>query len=136
MASKILVVDDDDDSRRILRYVLSPVAAVFEAGGGAEALRKIKAEKPRLVLLDLVMPGIGGLEVLESGLKLFPSMVVVMLTGRSDIGAAKAALDKGARAYITKPIDPRLLREVVEDILGAGATVEGSDRSKPWRVVG
>lgn len=136
MAHKILVVDDDSDTRRILRYVLSPVAAVLEASNGADALAQIKAEKPRLVMLDLVMPGIGGLEVLEAGLKLFPNMTVVMLTGQSDVGVAKAALDKGARAYITKPIDPQRLREVVEDILGADSTDADDDRRKPWRVVG
>lgn len=136
MAHKILVVDDDSDTRRILRYVLSPVAAVLEASSGADALAQIKAERPRLVMLDLVMPGIGGLEVLEAGLKLFPNMTVVMLTGQSDVGVAKAALDKGARAYITKPIDPQRLREVVEDILGTDATDADDDRRKPWRVVG
>ncbi|MBI2384773.1 MAG: response regulator [Elusimicrobia bacterium] len=136
MTQKILIVDDDADTRRILRYVLSPVAAVLEADGGAEALRLIGAERPALVLLDLVMPGVGGLEVLEGGLKLVPSMVVVMLTGQSDIAVAKSALDKGARAFITKPIDPQRLREVVEDILGTGAPSGGSDRTKPWRVVG
>jgi DNA-binding NtrC family response regulator len=136
MANKILVVDDDSDTRRILRYVLSPVAAVLEASSGEEALVRIKAEKPRLVVLDLVMPGLGGLEVLEAGLKLFPSMTVVMLTGQSDVGVAKAALDKGARAYITKPIDPQRLREVVEDILGTESPDAGADRTKPWRVVG
>lgn len=136
MAHKILIVDDDSDTRRILRYVLSPVAAVLEASSGADALAQIKAEKPRLVMLDLVMPGIGGLEVLEAGLKLFPNMTVVMLTGQSDVGVAKAALDKGARAYITKPIDPQRLREVVEDMLGTDSTDAGDDRRKPWRVVG
>lgn len=136
MAQKILIVDDDADTRRILRYVLAPVAPVLEAEGGVEALRLIGAERPSLVLLDLVMPGVGGLEVLEAGMRLVPSMVVVMLTGQSDIVVAKSALDKGARAFITKPIDPQRLREVVEDILGNGAPGGGDDRTKPWRVVG
>lgn len=136
MAQKILIVDDDADTRRILRYVLSPVAAVLEADGGAEALRLIGAERPSLVLLDLVMPGIGGLEVLEAGMRQVPNMVVVMLTGQSDIAVAKCALDKGARAFITKPIDPQRLREAVEDILGTGESAGGDDGTKPWRVVG
>lgn len=136
MAQKILIVDDDADTRRILRYVLAPVAAVLEADGGAEALRLIGAERPSLVLLDLVMPGVGGLEVLEAGMRQVPTMVVVMLTGQSDISVAKSALDKGARAFITKPIDPQRLREVVEDILGTGAPGGADDRTKPWRVVG
>ncbi|MDD5305269.1 MAG: response regulator [Elusimicrobia bacterium] len=136
MTPKILVVDDDDETRRVLRCVLAPVAEVLEAAGGAEALRLITAEKPQLVLLDVVMPVMGGLDVLESGLKLAPSLIVVMLSGQSDIAIAKDALDKGSRAYITKPIDPRLLREVIEDLLGLGEREGDAAQKKPWRVVG
>lgn len=135
MAQKILVVDDDADTRRILRYVLAPVAAVVEAAGGAEALELIRSERPQLVLLDLVMPEVGGLEVLEKGLALDPSLRVLMLTGHTDIAIAKDALDRGARAYITKPIDPQRLREAVEDLLGTSSP-DDDDRRKPWRVVG
>lgn len=135
MTQKILVVDDDADTRRILRYVLAPVAPVVEAAGGAEALLLIKAERPQVVLLDLVMPEIGGLEVLEKGLILSPSLSVIMLTGQSDISVAKEALERGARAYITKPIDPRRLRETVEDLIGTGSSGD-DERRKPWRVVG
>ena len=135
MAPKILVVDDDGDTRRILCYVLAPVGAVVEAAGGAEALAKIQAERPSVVLLDLVMPEVGGLEVLEKALRLVPSLCVIMLTGQSDISVAREALERGARAYITKPIDPQRLRETVEDLIGAGSP-DDDDRRKPWRVVG
>ncbi|MCR4294773.1 MAG: response regulator [Elusimicrobia bacterium] len=136
MAPKILVVDDDADTRRILRYILEPLTAVIEAEGGADALRKIKSERPQLVLLDLVMPEVGGLEVLDSGMRDDPALKIVMLTGQADIGVARNALERGARAFITKPIDPERLREVVEDLLsseGGGGDAEGR---KPWRVVG
>ena len=136
MAPKILVVDDDADTRRILRYILEPLTAVIEAEGGADALRKIKSERPQLVLLDLVMPEVGGLEVLDSGMRDDPTLKIVMLTGQADIGVARNALERGARAFITKPIDPERLREVVEDLLsseGGGGDAEGR---KPWRVVG
>lgn len=136
MTHKILVVDDDADSRRILRIVLGSVADILEAADGEEALRKIKSKKPNLVLLDIAMPKMGGLDVLESALKLAPGLIVVMLTGQSDIGVAKAALDKGARAYITKPVDPQRLREEVEDLLGLNAPADDPLRRKPWRVVG
>lgn len=136
MTPKILVVDDDAETRRVLCCVLAPVASVIEAGCGAEALLKIRDEKPRLVLLDVVMPELGGLEVLRSALELTPTMSVVMLSGQSDIGVAKSALDRGARAYITKPIDPQELRDVVEDLLGFGASDGEPDRRKPWRVIG
>lgn len=136
MTHTVLVVDDDADTRRILRYVLSPAAAIVEAAAGSEALQMIESERPALVLLDLVMPGIDGLEVLEKALKRDPRLPVIMLTGRTDIAVAKTALELGARAYITKPIEPQRLRETVEDILGTSSPGGGDDRRKPWRVVG
>lgn len=136
MTPKILIVDDDAETRRVLCCVLAPVACVIEAAGGADALRKIREEKPALVLLDVVMPEPGGLEVLRAALELTPAMSVVMLSGQSDIGVAKTALDRGARAYITKPIDPQELRDVIEDLLGLASDDDEPDRRKPWRVVG
>ncbi len=136
MAPKILVVDDDADTRRILRYILEPLTEVVEAEGGAEALRKIKSERPQLVLLDLVMPEVSGLEVLDSGMRDDPALKIVMLTGQSDIAVARNALERGARAFITKPIDPERLCEVVEDLLASdGGRGDGEGR-RPWRVVG
>lgn len=136
MMPKILVVDDDAETRRVLSCVLAPVAAIVEAEDGADALLKIRSDKPQLVLLDVVMPEMGGLDVLESALALIPTMAVVMLSGQSDIAVAKTALDRGARAYITKPIDPRQLRDVVEDLLGLNEPEGERDRRKPWRVIG
>lgn len=136
MPPKILVVDDDADTRRILRYLLEPLGAVIEAEGGAAALLKIESERPQLVLLDLVMPEVGGLEVLDSGMKRDPNLKVVMLTGQSDIAVARRALEKGARAFITKPIDPERLLEVIADLLSPGGGNGDPASRKPWRVVG
>ena len=137
MAQKILIVDDDAETRRILGCVLAPVGAVLEACGGEEALRLIGSERPQLLLLDVVMPAMGGLEVLQSALALIPTLAVVMLSGQADIAVAKSSLDRGARAYITKPVDPQELREVIGDLLGVkGDSADAGDRNKPWRVVG
>jgi DNA-binding NtrC family response regulator len=135
MTHKILVVDDDDDARQTLLCVLSPVADVVAAASGAEALRMLEVERPELMLLDVGMPGMGGLDVLESGLKLAPRLVVVMLTGQCDIAVAKAALERGARAYITKPVDPRRLREEIQDILGLNSQADDAEHRMPWRVI-
>lgn len=134
MTHKVLVVDDDADARSTLLCVLAPVAEVIAAADGSEALRLIAAEKPELALLDVSMPEMGGLELLESGLKLAPRMKVVMLTGQSDIAVAKAALDKGARAYITKPVDPQRLRDEIRDILESNERADDHARKMPWRV--
>lgn len=135
MTHKILVVDDDADARSTLLCVLAPVADVISAADGAEALRLIAGEKPELALLDVSMPEMGGLEVLESGLRLAPRMTVVMLTGQSDIAVAKTALEKGARAYITKPVDPQRLRDELRDIMEGNERVGDPSRRMPWRVV-
>ncbi len=136
MARTILIVDDEPDARQTLQCVLAPLADILTAADGPEALRKIAESNPDLMLLDMEMPGMGGLEVLESGLKIVPAMCVVMLTAQSDIAVAKSALEKGARAYITKPIDPQRLRDEIRDLLGLNSNPDDPDHRAPWRVVG
>lgn len=136
MPHKILIVDDEPDSRLTLRCVLAPICAVLEAADGTQALRLLASERPKLMLLDVEMPEMSGLDVLESALRLIPGLNVVMLTAQSDLAVAKAALERGARAYITKPIDPQRLRDEVSDILRTSARSDEPDRRKPWRVVG
>ena len=123
MPGKILIVDDDPDIRLILRAALAPVGPLLEASNGKEALRLIRKEKPHLVLLDVVMPEMDGIEVLKAARLVDPHIVFVMLTGQSDVGQAKRALDAGARAYVTKPFDEIYLRNEVRRLLteeGAG----------------
>jgi putative two-component system response regulator len=132
MPEKILVVDDDPDMLRVLRWVLSPLGGFLEASCGRTALRLIKAEKPRLILLDVMMPEMSGLEVLRAARAINRSAIIVMITGLCDIEVAKEALDNGARAYITKPFDERYLRAEVERLLEPGDKKAASGR--PWRV--
>ena len=136
MRQKILVVDDEPDAREALSFVLNPIAEILEAADGAEALRRIAADRPDLVLLDIAMPGLGGLDVLVAGLRISPGTIVVMLTCESDIAVAKKALDRGARAYITKPVDPLRLRGEIQDMLGRNAQLEDTESKTPWRVIG
>lgn len=128
--AKVLVVDDDADVRLVLAGILRPVAEVVEAKDGEEALSLLAREKPGLMLLDLTMPGVGGLEVLERARSVAPGLLVVMLTGERDLATARAALDAGARAFITKPFDPEIVlaevRRLIEDRPSPGGA--------PWRV--
>ena len=102
-AGKILVVDDDPQIRRVMRATLvGHKYEVTEARNGEEALTKITAEMPDLVLLDMNMPGIGGLEtcqVLRGG----SDVPIVILSVRNSEKDKVAALDAGADDYITKP---------------------------------
>jgi CheY-like chemotaxis protein len=133
MRAKIMIVDDEEDLRRILRGILEPIAQVCEAAGGEEALRLLLREKPDLMFLDVTMPGLGGLALLRRALRTAPHLAVVMLTGNLDLSVARAALEGGARAYITKPFDPGTVIAEVERLSGAASPPPGEP---PWRVRG
>lgn len=129
--AKILLVDDDPDVRKILHGILEPLCEVLEAGDGAAALDLLAKEKPALMLLDLTMPGMSGMEVLTRAPGVHPAVAVVMLTGRADVAQARQALELGARAYITKPFDPMEIRDEVSRLLEEHGRHEGDP---PWRV--
>lgn len=138
MAEKILIVDDDPDMLTVLRWALSSIGDVLEACEGRAALRLVSEAKPRLILLDVAMPGMGGIEVLKAARLIDPTAIVVMLTGLCDIAVAKEALDCGARAYVTKPFDDAYLRAEVKRLLEAAKKKPAADAEaesgRPWRV--
>jgi DNA-binding response OmpR family regulator len=134
MRRKILVVDDDADMRQILLCALDPLADVLEAADGHEALRKLKAERPRLMLLDVAMPEMDGLEVLKAARDFDPNLVVVMLTGESDLTVAKRTLDLGARSYVTKPFDAEVVYAEIQRLLDDMSRDRSAAPYRPWRV--
>ena len=102
-AGKILVVDDDPQIRRVMKATLVGHGyEVIEARTGEEALEKLPGEMPNLVLLDMNMPGIGGLETCRS-LRQGSDIPVIILTVRNSEKDKVAALDAGADDYVTKP---------------------------------
>ena len=135
MTQKILLVDDDPDMLQILRWALAPVGKLLEATDGRAALRLVKTHRPRLILLDITMPGMGGIEVLKAARLLDPTVIVVMLTGQNDISVAKEALDNGARAYITKPFDDEFLCAEVSRLLEKQDAKAERVAGRPWRVL-
>jgi DNA-binding NtrC family response regulator len=129
---RILIVDDDDELRRLLRGLLSGVCEVFDAANGLDGLCLLQRAKPRLVLLDLAMSEMGGLEVLAAMLRIAPDVPVVMLTGDADVNSAVTALNKGACAYVTKPFDPAHLKDEVVRLLAP----RPKPGDAPWQVRG
>ncbi len=117
MTAKILIVDDNSDIRAALSRVLSPKFAVLEAPDGEKALALIEQEKPKLVLLDVSMPGLGGIEVLKRARAKDPSLLVLMLTSHQDVDLAAQALTLGAAEFVTKPFDADYIRAEVENLL-------------------
>jgi DNA-binding response OmpR family regulator len=120
MKEKILIVDDDETMVNLLATILEIEGfTAWKALDGQSALDLISRELPDLVLLDIMMPGIDGFEVLAR-LRSDPrteELPVIMLTARSDDRDIFEGWKKGADEYVTKPFDPRKLMEVIRGVL-------------------
>jgi len=123
--AKILVVDDEKAVRLSLAELLSMEGhQVITAESGEEALQRLEEDNFDLILVDLIMPGIDGLQVMEAAQRLSPHTVVIMLTAHGSLESAIHALRQGAHDYLLKPCD-------VEEIL---RSVEGG-LNKRWQAV-
>jgi len=129
----ILIVDDDADLRRTLVLLLGMQYKVVEAANGKEGLALLATQRPRLILLDITMPEMSGIEVLRAARKLDPTLRIVMSTSCQEIELAKSALDLGAIEYLTKPFDAAFIRGEVARLLAPPD--EKRKNGRPWRVV-
>ena len=104
--ARILVVDDEPGVCEVLKEFLETRGyQVTTAASGAEALKAVQSERPHFVLLDILMPGMNGLEALPRILEIDRTIGVIMLTAVDDHKVVKQAIGKGAYDYITKPIN-------------------------------
>jgi DNA-binding response OmpR family regulator len=111
---KILLVDDEPDFCELLREFLAGKGyQTTTANSGTEALTTYEQERPDLVLLDIVMPDMCGLEVLRKLKTLDPKANVVMVSAVKDDDTGIEALKYGTNGYITKPVDGDFFLEVV-----------------------
>jgi DNA-binding NtrC family response regulator len=117
MAPRVLVVDDEPGVRESLRMVLSGTCDVVLAGSVEEGLARLRAEPPDLVLLDLVMPGHSGFELLAELAAAPQAPPVVVLTGTHTVSTAVEAMKQGAADYVTKPFEVEALRIKVRQLL-------------------
>lgn len=109
---KALIVDDEPDYLSIMEEIVQSFGYEVEtAASGEEALERLEAEPPDLMLLDLRMPGIGGIETLIRALKARPDMEILIITGVLDLELRKRLLRIGALDYLTKPLDLEDLRQ-------------------------
>lgn len=116
---KILVVDDEDDVRLFLQDFLSERdLQVMSASSGEEALAIVDKEHPDIILLDLMMPGIDGLECLERIMKKNPATNVIMITALNDDVRVAKARKLGAQNYILKPFSLGYLETELMKLLG------------------
>ena len=120
IAPKILVVDDDQDIVEILRYNLSLNGYdVKSAVNGKEAIKKAKLFIPDIILLDVMMPVMDGIEAC-SKIKIIPSLtntIIIFLSARSEEFTQITAFDAGGDDYISKPVKPKILLKKIESIL-------------------
>jgi len=119
MPRKILVVDDERDILMLVRITLEAEGyEVVTATNGLEAIERIKADKPDLLVTDVMMPEMDGFEVLDSLKKNIETqtMPVIMLTARTDARDMFRAWDMGTSIYLTKPFRPRELVAAVKRI--------------------
>jgi two-component system NtrC family response regulator len=117
----LLLIDDDDSLRRVTEYTLKEDGyAVITAGNGREGLERFRAERVDLVLSDVRMPELDGMDLLPQLKAMQPDLPVIMLTAHGTISAAVEAMRLGAFDYLTKPFTRDQLRASVRKALEVG----------------
>lgn len=126
---KVLVVDDDNRILQILRlYLVKDGYEVITCERGDEALSIALRESPNIVILDIMLPGMDGWEVL-SGIRKSSDIPVIMLTAKGDITDRIQGLDCGADDYIVKPFEPKELLARIKAVLRRTSSLQEEPRS-------
>jgi DNA-binding response OmpR family regulator len=132
VAGRVLVVDDDPEIHALLEEFLARHGyATRSVLDGAAAVRAVLDDAPDVVLLDITMPRLGGLEALAALRAIAPAVQVIMLSGQTDVELAKRTLSFGAFDYVTKPVDFAHLAESVGAAITmtrVSGSIEGDSR--------
>ena len=126
-ASKtILIVDDEPSVREVLtgyfEHQYGPRGYTVEtASDGAQALAAVRRRRPALILLDVEMPGMGGVEALRGVRAIDPAIPVIMVTGSDSTRIAGEVIKNGAYSYLPKPVRFQYLDHIVATVLGPAA---------------
>jgi Response regulators consisting of a CheY-like receiver domain and a winged-helix DNA-binding domain len=128
--NRILVVDDEKGLVKIIRLNLEHDGfEVFEANNGAQAMDRLRAVIPDLVLLDVMMPDLDGFQVLRM-IREVGSTPVIMLTAKGEENDKVRGLELGADDYVTKPFSPRELTSRIRAVLRRGSFSDQTDTGK------
>jgi DNA-binding response OmpR family regulator len=118
IAKPILIVDDEKNIRLTLSQALETLDAQIDvAANGGEALTKLKEKEFGLILLDIRMPGMDGMEVLRRVREIRPDIRVIMITAYGTVESAVEAMKLGAVDFLQKPFDPEEIRELVSRVM-------------------
>lgn len=127
----VLVVDDNPQIAKIVAIKLRLSGySTLSASRGVEALELLRTQKPDLVLLDIFMPDMSGLEVIEKA-RTFTATPILAFTAREDI--IKVAIEKGANGFVEKPFDPDQLIETIGAVLSTLSRPESGGGKAPTR---
>ena len=116
----ILIIDDEEDIRDILKYNLEKEGFYVDvASNGEQGLAKIKSNMPDLVILDVMMPGMDGIEVCDliRSTPKYENIIICLLTARNEDYSQIAGLDSGADDYVAKPVKPKVLVSRINALL-------------------
>ena len=118
MSKPILIVDDEKNIRMTLSQSLDSLGVETDtAGNGEEALAKLKKKDFGLILLDIRMPGMDGMEVLRRVREVRPDIRIIMITAYGTIESAVEAIKLGAVDFLQKPFDPDEIRDLVSRVM-------------------
>lgn len=118
MGYRVLVVDDQKGVRRLLEELFKKEGyEVNVAVDGRDSIEKVKANTPDIVLMDMKMPNMNGLEASEEIIKYDRNIPIIMMTAYGEIEIVQKALEVGVKKYITKPFDIIDLRNLVREVL-------------------
>lgn len=131
--TRVLVVDDEDALRNALsRFLAERGYEPVQAKSGREALEILKAQKFSLMLLDIRMPGISGIDVVPEAVDLDPDLAILMLTAMTDATSAAVCMQRGALDYLTKPIELTDLGNAINRALKRRDTLLQQKQISSW----
>ncbi len=123
MNAKILIVDDSSLARRTMRQYLEELGhSVADVPDGAKALERYYLDRPELVILDMLMGGMYGLEVLQKMREINPDVRVIVATADIQQSTADQVKAAGAKAILNKPVSRQKLSQAIEAVLAGGHT--------------
>lgn len=114
---RILICDDEEGVREALRLILEEDYDLSFATTGSEAIKKVKREPTDLVILDIKMPRMSGLETLKEIKKISPDTKVIIASGYKSVEAASEAIKNGASDYIVKPFDSKEVLKKINTVV-------------------
>lgn len=135
MSFNVMIVDDSGAMRSVIKKVITisgfKMSLCMEAGNGREALEQLKGNWVDVIISDINMPEMGGLELLDalSRDELYRNIPVIIVSTEGSHERMKEALDRGAKGFIKKPFLPEDIRSVLHEVIGVGTDGEYQDDS-------